>query len=248
MGAMRLRGLKMRLISNAALCLGFGILAGLHGASARADNEVGAGDHPNTFALGLYHVDFHVHADDISGPFTPPGLNVRNPSVNTLYIAYMRRLSPHFDTELTLGVPPVTRSVAKGPALVGSVPFNGQTIATTRWLAPTLLLKYYLFSPDAMFRPYLGVGVNYTKFTSRQVTAAGDAISGGPTSLSLPVSVGPALNAGVAYHPFDRVTVIASYSGSWVNSRLTTDTAGVLRTSHVEFNPRAFVLAVGYQF
>ncbi len=181
----------MRLISSAvALCLGFGLLAGLHSGSACADNDVGAGDHPNTFALGLYHVDFHVHADDISGPFTPPGLNVRNPGVNTLYIAYMRRLSRHFDAELTLGLPPVTRSVAKGPALVGSVPFNGQTIATTRWLAPSLLLKYYLFSPDAMFRPYLGVGVNYTKFISRQVTAAGDAISGGPTSLSLPVSVG----------------------------------------------------------
>ncbi len=238
----------MRCINNGAVWLGLGLLAGLHAAAARADNDTGAGDHPNTLALGLYQVSFHVHADDISGPFTPPGLNVRNPSINTLYIAYMRRLSPHFDAELALGVPPLTRSVAKGPAQVGSVPFNGQTIATVRWLAPNLLLKYYLFSPDAMFRPYLGVGVNYTKFISRQVTAAGDAISGGPTSLSLPVSVGPVLNAGVAYHPFGRVTVIASYSGSWVNSRLTTDTAGVLRTSHVEFNPRAFVLAVGYQF
>ena len=122
-------------------------------------------------AIGLYDVSFHVHADDIAGPYTPPGLNVRNPSINTLYLAYMRRLSPHFDAELALGVPPLTRTVAKGPATVGSVPYNGQTIATVRWLAPSLLLKYYLFSPDAMFRPYLGVGVNYTKFYSRQVTA-----------------------------------------------------------------------------
>jgi hypothetical protein len=60
--------------------------------------------------------------------------------------------------------------------------------------------------------------------------------------------VGPALNAGLAYNPFDRMSVILSYSGSWVNTRLTTDTAGVLRTSHVEFNPRALVLAVGYRF
>jgi outer membrane protein len=160
----------------------------------------------------------------------------------------MRRLSPHFDAELTLGVPPVTRSVAKGPATVGAVPYNGQTIATTRWLAPSLLLKYYLFSPDAIVRPYVGVGVNYTKFTSRQVTAAGDAISGGPTSLSLPVSVGPVLNAGLAYQPFDRAVVILSYSGSWVNTRLTTDTTGIIRTSHVEFNPRAVVIAIGYRF
>jgi outer membrane protein len=238
----------MRVISNAALYLGSVVLAALGIGVAHADNDTGVGDHPNTVALGLYQVSFHVHADDISGPFTPPGLNVRSPSINTLYISYMRRLSPHFDVELALGVPPVTRSVAKGPAMVGSVPFNGETIATVRWLAPNLLLKYYLFSPSAMFRPYLGLGVNYTQFESRQVTAAGAAISGGPTSLSLPVSVGPVLNAGVAYHPFDRVTVIASYSGSWVNTRLTTHTAGIVRTSFVEFNPRAFVLALGYQF
>jgi outer membrane protein len=235
--------------SAAALSLGLGLgLAALGPGAAHADNDVGAGDHPNTFALGLYNVTFHVHADDISGPYTPPGLNVTNPSVNTLYIAYMRRLSPHFDAELTLGVPPVTRSVAKGPAMVGSVPYNGQTIATTRWLAPSLLVKYYLFSPSAMFRPYVGVGVNYTKFDSRQVTAAGDAISGGPTSLSLPVSVGPVANAGLSYHPFERFVVNVSYSASLVNTRLTTDTSGILRTSHVEFNPRALVVALGYQF
>ena len=117
-----------------------------------------------------------------------------------------------------------------------------------RWLAPNLLLKYYLFSPAAMFRPYLGVGVNYTRFYSRQVTAAGDEISGGPTSLSLPASVGPVGTVGVSWRVLDRVVVNLSGSASWVNSRLTTDTAGVLRTSHVEFNPRAIVLAVGYRF
>jgi len=237
----------MRLIHSTAGALCLGIAAAGSGV-ARADNASGAGDHPNMLAIGLYQVSFRVHADDISGPFTPAGLNVRNPSINTLYIAYMRRLSPHFDAELALGLPPVTRSVAKGPAMVGSVPYNNQTIATVRWLAPNVLLKYYLFSPDSMFRPYFGVGVNYTRFESRQVTAAGAAISGGPTSLTLPVSVGPVGNVGLSYHPFDRFVVNLSYSVSWVNSRLTTDTAGILRTSHVEFNPRAAVLAVGYQF
>jgi outer membrane protein len=231
-----------------ALSLCLGVAAALGTGVARADDDVGAGDHPNLVALGLYQVSFHVHADDIAGPYVPPGLNVRNPSVNTLYLGYMRRLTPHFDVELALGVPPLTRTVAKGPAQVGSVPYNGQTIATARWLAPSLLVKYYLFSPETMFRPYLGVGVNYTRFYSRQVTAAGDEVSGGPTALSLPVSVGPVGTVGVSWRALDRVVVNLSGSASWVNSRLTTDTAGVLRTSHVEFNPRAIVLAVGYKF
>lgn len=234
--------------TTARLLLSVGLAAGLGTGVVRADSNPGAGDDPNTVALGLYAVSFHTHADDIAGPYTPGGLNVRNPSIKTLYAAYMRRLSPHFDLELALGAPPVTRTVAKGPAVVGSVPFNGQTIATTRWFAPSLLAKYYLFSPDAAIRPYVGVGVNYTKFYSRQVTAAGQEISGGPTSLTLPVSVGPVGTVGVAWQPLNRVVVILSGSASWVNTRLTTDTAGLLRTSHVEFNPRALVLAVGYQF
>ena len=235
--------------TTARLVLGLGLAAGLGTGVVRADPNAGASDNPNTVALGLYFVSFHTHADDISGDnFTPAGLNVRNPSIKTLYVAYMRRLSPHFDVELALGAPPLTRTVAKGPAVVGSVPFNGQTIATARWLAPSLLAKYYLFSPDAVVRPYLGVGVNYTRFYSRQVTAAGQEISGGPTSLSLPASVGPVGTVGVAWQPLNRVVVILSGSASWGNTRLTTNTEGVLRTSHVEFNPRAIVLAVGYRF
>jgi outer membrane protein len=234
--------------TTTALCIGLAVSAAMTEGVARADNASDAADHPNLFALGLYQVSFHVHADDISGSYVPPGLNVRNPSVNTLYLGYMRRLSRHFDAELALGVPPLTRTVGKGPARVGSVPYDGQRIATARWLAPSLLVRYYPFSPDAMLRPYLGVGVNYTRFYSRQVTAAGDAISGGPTSLSLPASVGPVGTVGVAWHALDRVVVNLSGSASWVNARLTTDTAGVLRTSHVEFNPRAIVLAVGYSF
>jgi outer membrane protein len=240
----------MRVSNSTAIALGLCLVvaAALGTGLAHADDDVGAGDHPNMVAIGLYDVSFHVHADDLTGQYVPPGLNVRNPSINTLYLAYMRRLTRHFDAELTLGVPPLTRTVAKGPAMVGSVPYNGETIATARWLAPSLLLKYYLFSPEALFRPYVGVGVNYTRFYSRQVTAAGDEVSGGATSLSLPASVGPVGTVGVSWRALDRVVVNLSGSASWVNSRLTTDTAGVLRTSHVEFNPRAIVLAVGYRF
>jgi len=236
--------------TTARLAIGLGLTAALGAGVARADSSSGAGDNPNTVALGVYDVSFHTHADDISGPeYTPSGLNIHNPTINTLYVSYMRRLSPHFDVELALGVPPLTKTVGRGPATVGSVPYNGETIATARWLAPSLLAKYYLFTPDTMFRPYVGVGVNYTKFESRQVTGAGEAISGGPTSLSLPSSVGPVGNVGVAWQPpVPRMTVILSWSASWVNTRLTTDTAGLLRTSHVEFNPRALVLAAGYQF
>jgi hypothetical protein len=99
-----------------------------------------------------------------------------------------------------------------------SVPYDGQVIATARWIAPTLLLEYQFLSENSRWRPYIGAGVNYTTFYDRDSTAAGNAASGGPTKLSLTPSWGPAV------------------------------TAGVIRTTRINFGPQALVLSVGYSF
>ena len=203
---------------------------------------------PNDVRLGIYLVHYEAVASDISGPYVPPGLNVHLDNVETLYVAYVRSISTHFDVELAFGWPPLTKTEGRGPATVGSVPYNGQVISTARWLAPTLLVEYVFGSPGWRLRPYVGVGVNYTKFISRQSTAAGNAASGGPTSIALPSSVGPAATAGLSYEIDPRWHVYASYSVAQVNSKLTADTAGVLRTSEVHFWPNTLVISAGYSF
>jgi outer membrane protein len=202
----------------------------------------------NSVRAGLYAVFYHVKADDLSGPYVPPGANIDAKDVQTLYLAYVRRLSSHFGVELTLGYPPLQKTVGKGPATLGSVPYDGQVIATARWLAPTLLLEYAFLSENSKVRPYIGVGVNYTTFYDRDSTAAGNAASGGPTRLSLTSSVGPAATVGLEYHIQDHWHMYASYSISQVKSDLTADTAGVIRTTHIDFGPQALVLSVGYSF
>jgi outer membrane protein len=210
---------------------------------ARADQ---AG--PNDLRLGMYFVHDEAEASDISGPYVPPGLNVHLENVETLYVAYVRSLSSHLDMELAFGYPPLTKTEGRGPAKLGSVPYNGQVISTARWVAPTLLLEYVFGSPSSRLRPYVGAGVNYTKFVNRQSTAAGNAASGGPTSISLTASVGPAVTAGLSYEITDRWHVYASYSVAQVNSKLTANTAGVLRTSEVHFWPNTLVVSAGYSF
>lgn len=202
----------------------------------------------NTVRVGLYYVHYHSSADDISGPFVPSGLNLSVRDVETLYLAYVRRLSEHFDLELAAGYPPLTKTYGRGPAELGSVPYNGQEISTARWLAPTVLLNYKFFDDTHAWRPYIGIGVNYAHFYDRRATAAGDAGSGGPTSIALPDSWGPAATVGMSYQLRDRWSLYASYSASVVKSRLTADTAGVLRTSEISFGPRAVVVAAGYSF
>jgi outer membrane protein len=202
----------------------------------------------NDVRLGLYFVHYQTQAGEISGPYAPPGLNVHLDNVETLYFAYVRSLSSHFDVELAFGYPPLTKTEGRGPAMLGSVPYGGQVISTARWLAPSLLLEYVFGDPNSRWRPYVGVGVNYTKFIDRQSTAAGNAASGGPTSISLPSSVGPAVTAGLSYEVAERWHVYASYSVAQVNSKLTADTAGILRTSEIHFWPNALVISVGYAF
>lgn len=202
----------------------------------------------NSVRLGLYAVFYHAKADDLSGPYVPAGVNLKAKDVATLYAAYVRRLSPHFETELAVGWPPLTKTEGKGPATLGSVPYNGQVISTARWFAPTLLLNYKFFDESSALRPYIGVGVNYTSFYDRNSTAAGNAASGGPTRLSLTSSVGPAGTVGLSYQIAQHWGLYASYSISQVKTKLRADTAGVIRTSHISFGPQALVLSAGYSF
>jgi outer membrane protein len=207
-----------------------------------------ADDSPNSARIGLYSVFYHVSADDLSGPFVPPGANLDANNVETLYLAYVRTLSSRFDVELAAGYPPLQKTVGKGPATLGSVPYDGQVIATARWLAPTVLLEYKFLSENSRWRPYIGVGVNYTAFYDRDSTAQGNAVSGGPTKLSLTSSVGPAGTAGVAYNIAGHWHAYASYSISKVSTDLTADTGGIIRTTHINFGPQALVVSVGYSF
>jgi outer membrane protein len=220
------------------------VAAGVYSAApAYADDVPG-----NSARIGLYSVFFHVSSNDLSGPYVPPGADIDAKNVETLYLAYVRRLSTHFDLELAAGYPPLQKTVGKGPATLGSVPYNGQIIATARWIAPTALLEYKFFSDNAKLRPYIGAGVNYTTFYDRDSTAAGNAASGGPTKLSLTSSVGPAGTVGLAYNFTNNWKFYASYSASQVKTKLNADTAGVIRTTHISFGPQALIFSVGYSF
>jgi outer membrane protein len=45
---------------------------------------------------------------------------------------------------------------------------GGPEVGSTKHLPPTVSLQYH-FMPDAMFQPYLGLGVNYTNFFSEKL-------------------------------------------------------------------------------
>jgi outer membrane protein len=207
-----------------------------------------ADEYMSDVRLGSYSVFYHTSADDISGPYVPPGVNLKAENLETLYFGYIVHLPENFAIELAMGWPPLAKIKGQGPATLGSVPYNGQVISSARWIAPTLLFEYNFLPATATWRPYIGAGVNYTTFYDRDSTAAGNAASGGPTKLSLTSSVGPAVTAGVTYRISDRWAAHASYSWSQVKTNLTADTDGMIRTSRISFGPQALIVSVGYSF
>jgi outer membrane protein len=202
----------------------------------------------NTVALGYYAVFYNVHARDLSGPFTPAGANLDVRNTQTPYFSYYRRVVNHFGIELAAGVPPLTKSEGRGPAALGSVPYNGVVISTARWLAPTLLFRYTLLDQGYRIHPYVAVGLNYVNFYNRNSTPAGNAGAGGPTRIELSPSYGVAGNAGVSFSLAHNFGILLSYSAARVTSHLTALTGDVARTSYISFNPQTVVLAAMYSF
>ena len=202
----------------------------------------------NSIRAGVYIVSYDAKAADLSGPYTPPGLNIKVDSLTTAYFAYLRNLTPHWTVELTAGVPPTAKTVGVGPATVGSVPFNGQVVATTKWLSTSLLLEYVFLKQTAVARPFLGVGVNSTHFMDNISTAAGNAANGGPTKDTLTDSFGPAATAGFVFNLGHNFEATASYSFAQVKSDFSSNTGGIIRTTSINFHPTTWVLAVGYNF
>src|SRR6185437_14670209 len=91
-------------LALAAACAGF---AG----TAQADDNMPA----NSIHVGAYMVHFDSSAQDVSGPFTPAGINLSVDNVTTSYFAYIRHLDGHWSIELAGGTPPA-RSVLQWPS------------------------------------------------------------------------------------------------------------------------------------
>ncbi len=119
----------------------------------------------------------HV-APDVSTNNSLSALNigVKQSTVPELDLTYM--FTDHIGTELILGV---TRNrVTSDLGSLGKVSL----------LPPTLTLQYH-FNPAGQFRPYVGAGINYTRFYNNKLSAGGQRVNIDRNSF------GPALQLGM---------------------------------------------------
>jgi outer membrane protein len=205
----------------------------------------------NTVQIGISNVQPHSSAGDFSGPFTPTGISVEVRDKTTPFFSYSREINDQWDVEFALGAPPTHDIVLtiNNPGLPASAQaLSGQVAARVRQVAPTLFANYKFLEKTSRLRPFIGVGINYTRFDNTTSTAANNALDGGPTSVSLKDSYGLALHGGVTYRLSDQWSVSASLATAQVKSKITTNTLGIERSADIEFKPRVFTVAAGYSF
>ena len=205
----------------------------------------------NTVRIGVANVQPHSSTSDFSGPFTPGGISIEVRNKTTSFFSYTREINDQWDVELALGDSP-THDIAlkiNNPSLPASAQaLSGQVGAKVRQVAPSLFANYKFLEKTSPLRPFIGVGINYTRFDKTSSTAAGNVLNGGPTSISLEDSVGLALQGGVTYRFNNQWSLSAALITAQVKSKITTNTLGIERTADIKFRPRVYTVAVGYSF
>lgn len=213
----------------------------------------GAPTTPWTVRAGVSHVAPRSSATDAVGPFLPgppSGVSLEVQDKYTAFFSLAYALSPNTELELALGYPPTHPVTAKlAPFLPANVqPLNGQTVAMVRQVAPTLFFNYAFGEANATWRPFVGVGINYTKFDKRTTTRAGTLLNGGPTDLSLSDSWGLAAQAGIDYRVNERWSIHTSVATARVKTHLVATTAGQPREIDIRFHPVVLTVSAAYRF
>ena len=205
----------------------------------------------NTLKIGISNVQPHSSTSNFAGPFTPSGISIEVRDKTTAFISFSREINERWDVELAVGVPPthdIGLKIDNATLPASSQVLSGQVGAKVRQVAPTLFANYKFLDKTSSFRPFIGVGVNYTHFDHTSSNTAGNALNGGATSISLKDSVGLALQGGVVYRFNDLWSVSASVATAQVKSKITTNTLGIERSADIRFKPTVFTVAVGYSF
>jgi len=205
-------------------------------ATALACGAFAAQAQDNVFKIGVTRYDTHAKTNGISGIGVPPGADATVGDATTVIFVYERLFGPNWGAEIVLGVPPTVKAKASG-----SVAFLNATgtVLSAKHLAPTLLVNYHFLAPGATFRPYVGAGINYTRFTDVKSSLAPDVEMGS--------SWGPAVQVGVNYAISKDIDAFFSLAAVKVKSKVVATGATVLTTT-VDFRPTIYSAGVAYRF
>lgn len=205
-------------------------------AAVLAGTGLAAQAQDNVFKVGVTRYDTHSKTNGISGVGVPEGADAKVGDATTVIFVYERLFGPNLGAELVMGIPPTIKAKATGS--VAFLNATGTVLSAKNW-APTVLFNYHFFEPGATWRPYVGVGINYTRFRSVKSSISDDVEMGS--------SWGPAAQIGIDYAITKDISAFASFAALRVKSKVVASGPTVLTTT-VDFRPTVYSAGVAYKF
>ena len=194
-----------------------------------------------TAKVGAGKITPQVESGDASAPALPGSkVAVGGDTEPVLILAY--GLTDNISAEIDLGMPYKHKLYGAG-VLEGT----GQ-LGTIEALPPAAFIQYRFFQPEAMVRPFVGVGLSYAYFQKAKGSGELTALlnTGGPAStFKIDGKLAGVLQAGVAVNLNPRWFVDLTVVKSYLKVETTYSTG---QTQQVKLDPLGMILAVGYKF
>lgn len=265
----------MKLMPAVLASLSLAVVAAAHAGSVEEEGH-------HMISAAWLHVDTNSKSDPLvttkvrtGQTATDVGTSTELNNADTLAITYTYFIDDHFSAQVLGGVPPKFKLSGKGnSALVGDLGKYGDLAEVRQW-SPTVLGIYTFGQPSQAFRPYVGLGVSYTRFDNIELNPAFEQAmitsikSQAPAGVIQSVSVhaeaddswDPVVTVGgqyefaknwyaigsVSYLPLSTTATVTTTIDKTATPLVPTGKATVSRAS-MDIDPIVTYLGVGYRF
>lgn len=184
---------------------------------------------------------------------TRPNTGAEIKSADTLGLAVTHFITDNISTELVFGIPPKHDVEGdRGYATYGK-------LGTVRQWSPAVLVKYHFLDAKSRFRPYIGIGANYTWFSDETITnqtfVRREFGPNASMTASAKPSWNPVFNIGATYAVNERwyLGLSVSYlpletTATFVTRNSAQGGATVVSHTKIKIDPVVTFLNVGYRF
>jgi outer membrane protein len=196
-------------------------------------------------SIGFVKLSPNDSSSEISGPGLPPGTGITVGEESSWVGSIEYHQTANISYQLFIG-PKYSFDIDAG----GSIAGLGNLGTIDAFLLPTVLANYTFGDTSAKFRPFVGLGVNRTEYSTNKINPTTPATLGGPTTLSIEDSTGFIAQIGFHYNFTPNLFITASYARLNAETTITLNTpnVGTSRKVDVVADPTIIYLTLGYRF
>ncbi|MFP5390887.1 MAG: OmpW/AlkL family protein [Gammaproteobacteria bacterium] len=191
--------------------------------------------------VGVGEIAPQVHSGEVSAPALPHTTADVGSDARPIF-DIMYGITDNLSAVLALGLP-FRHDIYGAGAIAGT-----GKVGSTKALPPTAFLQYHFGAPEALFRPYVGLGATYAYFRdetgSGQLTALTN--TGGPaTTFSIDNKLTATAQAGLSIRVTEKVFADFMISKTRLRTVVHYSTG---QTQDMRLDPKTISMSIGYKF